>query len=139
MKRILNLSLFLIVCIMATSCATNYYSVLLTEDAKLYNATDSTTIITTIPKNTQVFLSSNPEKKNYKKLKWGNYSGWAYSPVYTSYSSYIPVKTSIGTSTYNYSSGSSRSSGGSVSVKGYHRKDGTYVRPHTRSAPSRRR
>jgi hypothetical protein len=28
-------------------------------------------------------------------------------------------------------------SGGTVSVRGYFRKDGTYVRPHTRSAPSR--
>jgi hypothetical protein len=27
-------------------------------------------------------------------------------------------------------------SGGSVQVRGYYRKDGTYVRPHTRSAPS---
>lgn len=30
------------------------------------------------------------------------------------------------------------SSGGSVTVRGYYRKDGTYVRPHTRSAPRRR-
>jgi len=29
------------------------------------------------------------------------------------------------------------SSGGSVSVRGYTRRDGTYVRPHTRSAPGR--
>ncbi len=29
----------------------------------------------------------------------------------------------------------SSSSGGTVHVKGYYRKDGTYVRPHTRSAP----
>lgn len=29
--------------------------------------------------------------------------------------------------------------GGTVSVRGYYRKNGTYVRPHTRSAPSRRR
>jgi len=29
----------------------------------------------------------------------------------------------------------STSAGGSVKVKGYYRKDGTYVRPHTRSAP----
>lgn len=28
--------------------------------------------------------------------------------------------------------------GGSVGVKGYRRKDGTYVRPHTRRAPRRR-
>lgn len=32
--------------------------------------------------------------------------------------------------------GRSYSSGGTVSVRGYTRKDGTYVRPHTRSAPS---
>ncbi|MGO3892425.1 MAG: hypothetical protein ACTJHW_15750 [Paenalcaligenes sp.] len=30
------------------------------------------------------------------------------------------------------------SSGGSVRVKGYYRKNGTYVRPHTRRAPRRR-
>jgi hypothetical protein len=33
----------------------------------------------------------------------------------------------------NYSTGSG--SGGSVNVKGYYRKDGTYVKPHTRSTP----
>lgn len=31
-----------------------------------------------------------------------------------------------------------RSSGGSVRVKGYYRKDGTYVRSHSRKAPRRR-
>ena len=47
--------------------------------------------------------------------------------------------------TYSSSNNSSSSSyrpstnsGGSVEVKGYYRKDGTYVRPHTRSAPRRR-
>jgi hypothetical protein len=30
------------------------------------------------------------------------------------------------------------STGGTVQVRGYYRKDGTYVRPHTRSAPRRR-
>lgn len=34
----------------------------------------------------------------------------------------------------NYSTGA----GGSVHVKGYYRKDGTYVKPHTRSAPKKR-
>jgi endonuclease YncB( thermonuclease family) len=34
--------------------------------------------------------------------------------------------------------GSSSGSSGRVSVRGYYRKDGTYVRPHTRSAPRRR-
>lgn len=34
-----------------------------------------------------------------------------------------------------YRSSRSKSSGGAVHVRGYTRKDGTYVRPHTRSAP----
>jgi hypothetical protein len=33
--------------------------------------------------------------------------------------------------------GHSNGGGGAVHVKGYHRKDGTYVPPHTRSAPRR--
>lgn len=36
------------------------------------------------------------------------------------------------------STSSSSGSSGRVQVKGYYRKDGTYVRPHTRSAPRRR-
>ncbi|ROS06546.1 hypothetical protein EDF65_5196 [Chryseobacterium nakagawai] len=142
MKRIFNLFFFLIICVTTVSCSTNYYTVLLTEDATIYGSSDSTNILTTVPKNTEVFLSTQLNKKNYKKIKWNNYSGWAYNPVYTSYSNYTPytpVKTPTTTSTYNYSSSSTSSSGGSVSVKGYHRKDGTYVRPHTRSASSRRR
>ncbi len=49
---------------------------------------------------------------------------------------YTPsAKWSTGGSSYRKSSGSSSytpSSGGSIHVKGYYRKDGTYVRPHTR-------
>ncbi|MCP1299517.1 hypothetical protein NK356_10085 [Chryseobacterium sp. S0630] len=138
MKHILNLFCFFAICMTALSCSTNYYTVLLSEDAKIYNSTDSINIITTIPKNTEVFLSSK-SKKSYKKIKWGNYSGWAYNPIYTAYSNYVSSTTpSSKTSSYNYKSGNT-SSGGSVSVKGYYRKNGTYVRPHTRSAPSRRR
>lgn len=44
------------------------------------------------------------------------------------------VKGGCGRSAYS-SSARSSSPGGSVHVKGYYRKDGTYVRPHTRSAP----
>ncbi|ASK32144.1 hypothetical protein CEY12_19465 [Chryseobacterium sp. T16E-39] len=120
------------------SCSTNYYTVLLSEDAKMYSSTDSSNIVTLIPKDTQVFVSSKINKRNYRKIKWGNYSGWAYNPVYTSYGNYTPLKTTTSSSTYNYNSNSS-TSGGTVSVKGYTRKDGTYVRPHTRSSPSRRR
>lgn len=37
-----------------------------------------------------------------------------------------------------YTPSTIRGSSGTVHVKGYYRKDGTYVRPHTRSAPRKR-
>lgn len=40
-----------------------------------------------------------------------------------------------GGGSHGSSSSSSRSSGGTVHVRGYYRKDGTYVAPHERSAP----
>ncbi|MFP3598797.1 hypothetical protein [Chryseobacterium sp. SIMBA_029] len=137
MKYIFNLFCLFMICVATTSCSTNYYTVLLSEDAKMYSSTDSINLVTIIPQNTQVYLSSTTNKKNYRKIKWGDYSGWAYNPSYTSYSNYVP-STKSSSSSYRYNSSSS-SSGGSVSVKGYTRKDGTRVSAHTRSAPSRRR
>lgn len=137
MKYIFNLFFFLILYLTAISCSTNYYTVLLSEDAKMYSSTDSINLVTVVPKDTQVYLSSTLNKNNYRKTKWGNYSGWLYNPTYTSYSNYTPL-TKTSSSSYNYNSSNS-SKGGSVSVKGYHKKDGTYIRPHTRSAPSRKR
>lgn len=118
------------------SC-TNYYTVLLTEDTNVYGDSNNENIVTTIPKDTQVYVSNKANKKNYKKIKWGTYSGWAYSPAYTAYSSYTPAK-SYKTTTHSYNYTPSTSSGGTVHVKGYTRKDGTYVSPHTRSAPRRK-
>lgn len=133
-----TLIFFLLTYLFTTSCSTNYYTVLLSEDAKMYNSSDSSTVITTIPKGTQVYISSEYQKKNYKKIKWKDYSGWVYNPSYTTYSNYTETNYQSPTSS-SYGSGSSSSSGGTVHVKGYTRKDGTYVRPHTRSSPSRRR
>ncbi|MGH1520382.1 hypothetical protein [Chryseobacterium sp. JK1] len=139
MKRILNVFFFFILCIAPLSCSTNYYTVLLSEEAKIYNATDSSNVVTIIPKNTEIFLSSNSNKNSYKRVKWGNYSGWLYNPVYTSYSNYTSLSKSASPASTSQYKPSNSFSGGSVSVKGYYRKNGTYVKPHTRSAPSRRR
>jgi hypothetical protein len=46
-----------------------------------------------------------------------------------------PVISLTPTPTYNYGTTSPSSSSGNVHVKGYYRKDGTYVKPHTRSKP----
>lgn len=131
-------SLFCFVLLLSVISCTNYYTVLLQEDTPLYASNDSITSVTIIPKDTEVFLSSKADKKNFRKLKWGNYYGWVNKPNYTTYGSYS--KTSSYSSPRPSSSryGSRSSSGGSVQVKGYTRKDGTYVRPHTRSAPRRR-
>ncbi|MDN4011278.1 hypothetical protein QX233_02275 [Chryseobacterium gambrini] len=137
MKFFKNIIYFLTICLATLSCSTNYYTVLLTEDSKIYATADSSNVVTIVPKDTQVFVSSRANKKNYKKIKWGNYSGWVYNPIYTTYSNYTTSSNSYNSSSYRSSSTSF--SGGTVHVKGYTRKDGTYVRPHTRSSPSRRR
>lgn len=131
-----KLSLYFVFLLSVISC-TNYYTVLLQEDTPLYSISDNSASVTIIPKDTKVYLSSKTNKKNYRKLKWGNYSGFVFNPNYTSYNSYTPSKTyNNPTPSYNYMP--STSSGGTVHVKGYTRKDGTYVSPHTRSAPRRR-
>lgn len=133
MKKI---AFFLIILLSMVSC-TNYYTVLLTEDTNVYATSSNENLITAIPKDTQVYISSKANKKNYKKIKWGNYYGLAYNPSYTSYSNYKSAGSyNTSTPSYNYTPGTS--SGGTVHVKGYTRKDGTYVRPHTRSASRRR-
>lgn len=80
-------------------------------------------------------------KKQLNELVFTNDYGYTYSAVPISnyrygrllnaYPSYSPSATSKATTK------STASSGGTVQVKGYTRKDGTYVRPHTRSAPKR--
>jgi len=81
-------------------------------------------------------------KKHLKDLSFTNDYGYTLSSVPVAlyqygrlnknYPSYTPTYTPRATSTK-----SSTSSGGTVQVKGYTRKNGTYVRPHTRSAPRR--
>ena len=56
----------------------------------------------------------------------------------TTYGSYSKTSSFSSPRPSSPSYGSRSSSGGSVQVKGYARKDGTYVKPHTRSAPRRR-
>lgn len=129
--------LYLVLLLSVLSC-TNYYTVRLQEDTTHYSNSGGEASVTIIPKDTEVFLSSKTNKKNYSKLKWGNYYGWVNMPNYTTFDNYskTPSYSTPPSSSSSYSS--KPSSGGSAQVKGYTRKDGTYVRPHTRSAPRRR-
>ncbi|MBD3905412.1 hypothetical protein NAL32_12870 [Chryseobacterium sp. Ch-15] len=79
--------LYFVLLISAVSC-TNYYTFLLQEDTPLYASNDSIISVTIITKDSEVFLSSKADKKNFRKLKWGNYYRWAIKPIYTSYIGY---------------------------------------------------
>jgi hypothetical protein len=121
---------------LTSSCVTNYYYVSLEEDTPIYeNRNEGTTSYYFVPKGEKVYIATS--KKKYKKIKWNKYKGWAINPVYnTSKTSSYSNSQTYTPSQNNYSKPSS--TGGTVQVKGYYRKDGTYVRPHTRSAPKRK-
>ncbi|RDI14442.1 hypothetical protein [Flavobacterium sp. AG291] len=119
--------ILLLVVIFFTSCTT-YLTVTLEKEVILYKTKKKNDSLHVIPANTQVYLSKR--NKKYRRIKYDNYYGWVINPIYTE--SVNEVKTTTSTSSYQTKS-NNMSSGGSVHVKGYTRKDGTYVRPHTRS------
>lgn len=110
------------------------------EDAPIMaSSSDGSLVRTVVPQGTQVYISPRGKSK-YSKVKWKKYKGWV---PYTSYAISNPKGKSQSSSqttnsTSQYKSVPASSSGGSVQVKGYYRKNGTYVRPHTRNAPRRR-
>ncbi|MFC6223409.1 hypothetical protein ACFP2F_09170 [Hymenobacter artigasi] len=138
---------FLLVCLSNGffSCTNIYYVGQTSEPTKLYAASDTATTLTyTVPVGSRVL--SRKKSKKYHYIIFETYTGYAYNPVLGNYHKYNSAidgnlygySSTKSTSTYNSSSSSSKSSGGPVHVKGYTRKNGTYVQPHTRSAPRRR-
>lgn len=115
------------------SCVSNYYTAILTDDTVLYKNIDTKEEIITVPKNVKVFLSRNCYKDKYRKIRFGNYYGLAYEPKYSLYSS-LEANTSTKTTNYHKKYKTSTSGTGTIYVRGYYRKDGTYVRPYTRSS-----
>lgn len=133
-------SLILLVLIL-NSCATNYYFVNIDEDTTIYTSQNGKESVTVIPKGSGAYI--NRSDKKARKLKWEKFKGWAINPAYSNsiFSSNSNSNSSDNTksSKNSYTKSSRRtSSGGTVQVKGYTRKNGTYVAPHTRSAPRRR-
>lgn len=128
--------LLVLIYFLFTSCVTNYY-IVVEEDTPIYNNADGIgESITVIPKGYRVNVTAG--KKKYRKIKWEKYKGWAVNPVYNISSGNSSTKSYNSPKSNHRSSSTSTPSGGTVYVKGYTRKDGTYVRPHTRSAPKRR-
>jgi hypothetical protein len=135
MKKILVLFLLML----SVSCTTNYYYVMANEDTPLYDGkNENHNTLVVVPQNTQMFINSKGTK--YRRIKYGNFQGWAINPRYSASGS----STSLQSSSYGGSSSTPRgrssyySPSKTVNVRGYTRKNGTYVKPHSRSAPRRR-
>lgn len=113
-----------------------------------------------IPSQT-IFYTKTPGEKKRIYVTYGSTSGWISKPrlkkssrttyrslpqqiideqdsllaVYNKRGSYAPQS---GESTYSPKTTHTNYSPGTIQVKGYYRKNGTYVRPYTRSASGRR-
>lgn len=153
--------------ILLSSCTTNYYLTVSDNETPIYSTEDGYEKVATIEAGKGFISKSRssrtatrygiqsgyspyivtwkPLKKLTKKqlaqLVFTTDYGYTYSGVPTSdynygrllktYPTYSPTATPRSTTK------STASSGGTVHVKGYTRKDGTYIKPHTRSAPRR--
>lgn len=128
-----KVSLLLMFVYFATSCV-NYYSVTVNAETVLYSSgNDGSSVVYSVPSGSSVYIKGKKSKK-YRKIKYGNYAGWAYYPNYTASSQYSS-RYSSSSSSSTRSSSNYLNPGKTVNVKGYYRKNGTYVRPHTRSSP----
>lgn len=125
-----NIYLLLLTIFVFSSCVTNnYFEVFSDGETRIYSDADSLNSAPIIvPSGSPIFINYRKTKRGYTRVKYGKYYGWSYKPRYKAIR-----QSSTNTGSYNYTP-----SGGTVQVKGYYRKDGTYVRPHTRSAPRRR-
>ena len=125
---------------MLFSCSTNYYLVTLSDEANLYLNIHDTVPVNLVPAQTEMYMVVD-SKTGFKKVIWKDFEGYTLNPNYR-YASDIPYKKAYikklrkSAHSIRINSGST-SSGGRVQVKGYYRKNGTYVKPHSRSAPRR--
>lgn len=129
-------------------CSKAYYIGESVDSLKVFSTNDTTTnALYIIPKGSIVLTKKNSRK--YHHIIFENYQGYVYNPKYTNYRRYNSSTDGI---LYGYSSvkpkkvnkyynkNNSKSNGSStVKVKGYYRKDGTYVKPHTRSKSTKRK
>lgn len=127
MRKVLRVFGFLMLLSMMSCNTYNYVE--LTEDIYVRDKDNLTQ--DTLSKGEYIYLSSGRKNKyNLSKIRYGSNRkkyGWVYNPRYKYY--YKRSNTN-----YHYKS----SLGRDIKVRGYYRKNGTYVRPHTRSAPRRR-
>lgn len=158
--------LFLVVMLMLSSCTTNYYLTVSDTETPVYSTLNGIDQLASIEagkaflyldgkKNTVVIYGSTSgfssqlstwkrlkkfSKKQIDNLTFTTGYGYTYDGIPVTlyqYGRLLKNSPSSGSSSSSSTTRSSTSSGGTVHVKGYTRKNGTYVSPHTRSAPRR--
>ncbi|WP_188620300.1 SH3 domain-containing protein [Flavobacterium suaedae] len=130
-----KLLFLLLLPLVLSSCYTNYYMCETDAPTPIYfNKSNGGEQITVIPKGKQVIIKEKP-KAMYYKIQYNDTIGWAYIPRLKNKKKYEYKGTFKVLKKKKNKSSSYHSSGGTVHVKGYYRKDGTYVRPHTRRKP----
>ncbi|WP_121965213.1 hypothetical protein [Myroides sp. N17-2] len=123
------LLILMLLLVSTSSCVVNYNTVYLDKDELFQSSLDEDYSIVNIPAGSMVYLNTKQSKGGYYKIKYNNRKYWtkdfkfSFTPNYGKSSSY---------------SSSSSSYSKPVQVKGYYRKNGSYVSPHTRSAPRRK-
>lgn len=158
-----KLTLLLFPILMVMGCTTNYYLITSNQPTEIYSSIGGNEVVVTIPSGSN-YITAGKSSKRF--TQWGSFSGYSLKPAkmvrklkltaieyanlvyvadvgyihkdYAIKSGYSQSNSSSSTRSSASSTRTSSSTGGTVHVKGYTRKDGTYVRPHTRSAPRRR-
>lgn len=150
--------------LLLSSCTTNYFLVVSDTDTPIYSDMEYESQQGNIQAGTAFLYKGNGKagetqygiikgysskvagwkslkklsKKQIDELVFTTDYGYTYWNIPTSMYRYGRLyQPTTTTGTRASSSKPSTSSGGTVHVKGYTRKDGTYVQPHTRSAPRR--
>lgn len=90
--------------------------------------------VVNLDKNTKMTVEEYKKKEQERLEKEFELAKQREAQKPSSSSSYSSPSSNYSSSTYTPSYSSSKT----VHVRGYTRKDGTYVRPHTRSSPKRR-
>lgn len=129
---------YLLIPLLLFSCTRTHYLYTVDKPTALYQNEDTTHIIGYIPPGKQ--LIAHKKGKRYTSVTFGNKEGYIVTQSFPTEVTYAEKELRYlhfnSDSTYTYiKSSSSGSAGGTVYVKGYYRKDGTYVKPHTRKAP----
>ena len=140
-KAFWGIILFSIAVLFLQSCSTVYYVGQTTTPTNIYSNQDTTSTVSyNVPIGTKLLI-----KKKYKKyyyVVYDTYTGYSYKTIFTNYHRFNSTDDGdlygYSTTKKKSSSSSTTSSGGTVNVKGYYRKNGTYVQPHTRSSPTRK-